>query len=384
MSAVYEKAESISLLRSGSSYFDAYCKVIDGAQKTLHLQTYIFESDETGKRVIQHLISAARRGVKIFLLLDGYGSKDLRKEDADLMKNAGITLRYFSPVSVKSAFRVGRRLHHKILVADDRVAIIGGINISNHYSGNNLEAAWLDFALYIEGNICIRLSRICMSLFNRRYIPSASVPVQQSIATSNVFLRFRQSDYMRGKKEISRSYKEFVRKAEKEIIIVNAYFLPGYRLRRLFQKAAARGVKITVILAGKSDVPLMKRAMNYYYAWLFRNNISIYEYQTSNLHAKLAVFDDSIVTIGSFNLNYLSEYVSVELNVDVNNTSFATSVKQELLHIIQSECIKPDNSFNSYSNPLRQFIDFMSYQFIMYAMRLLYIITRKDRINILK
>lgn len=383
MTAAFDKAQSVKLLRSGISYFETYCRLIDEAQKSLHLQTYIFESDETGIKVIRHLLQAAGRGVRIFVLLDAYGSRQLSASHIQQLREAGITLRFFSPLHPIPWPRIGRRLHHKILVIDDMKAIIGGINISNHYSGFGGQIPWLDYALLIEGKVCRQLTRICMSLFNKKYLPFPAIPVIE--ATENgVSIRFRQSDYMRGKKQISTSYKEFIRRAQKEIIIVNAYFLPGYRLRRMLQKAVKRGVKISVMLSAQSDVPLVKRAMNYYYSWLFRNRIDVYEYQPTTVHAKLALFDDRFVTIGSFNLNYLSEYVSVELNADIDDRTFHTILRQEMQELFTGDCVMRINPERPRYGMLARFFDFISYQLIMYAMRFLYLVTRKDRMNILK
>jgi cardiolipin synthase len=269
------------------------------------------------------------------------------------------------------------------VVVDEYYALVGGLNISDHYSGYHGQTPWLDYAVLIMGNVCMKLSRIAMSLFNRKYMPVSVMNMNKQLGNP-VHVRFRQSDYIRGKKEITNSYKEFIQSAREEIIIVNAYYLPGFRMRRMLQKAIKRGVKINLILSADSDIPLVKRATNYYYSWLFRNKIKVYEYLPSVVHAKLAVFDRSTVTLGSFNLNYLSEYVSVELNVDVKDKHFASALSSELLTLQEKSCRLAEHHFTTYSNILSRFLDFISYQTVMYAMRFLYLITRKDRLNIFK
>ena len=132
MNTPYDYATSVSIVRSGSDYFDRCCQLIDQATQSIHLQTYIFTSDHTGQRIKKELIQAARRGVKIFLLLDGFGSKDLEDQDIADLKSNGISIRFFSPLYKDRPFRIGRRLHHKLIVADDHKAIIGGMNISDH------------------------------------------------------------------------------------------------------------------------------------------------------------------------------------------------------------------------------------------------------------
>ncbi len=383
MTTAFDNARDVALIHSGSEYFDYCCRLIDAAKHTIHLQTYIFESDRTGQRIKQHLIEAAARGVKVFLLLDGFGSKGIDNADVDEMKRGGITLRFFSPLNRTRPFRLGRRLHHKVLVTDEQYALVGGINISDAYSGFDGNKPWFDYALYIEGEVCIKLNKICLSLFNKKYIPT-KLFFNQGKVKEELLIRFRQCDFIRGKQEITKSYKEFISNAKKEIVIVNAYFLPGLRMRRLMQKAVNRGVQISVLLSAKSDVPVVKRAMNYYYSWLFRNKIHVYEYRPTNVHAKVAVFDSELITLGSYNLNYLSEYISVELNVDVKYQQIASELSLEIQKIIQSDCVHSANNFYIHTNVFSRFLDFLSYQLIIYAMRFLFTLTEKERINILK
>ena len=127
-------------------------------------------------------------------------------------------------------------------------------------------------------------------------------------------------------------------KAEKSITIMCSYFLPGRLFRRKLSQAVKKGVKIKVILAGISDIMMAKHAERYLYDWLLKNNIEIYEYQETVLHAKVAVYDSSWVTVGSYNVNNISAYASLELNMDVRNKPFAISTENELEDIISRHC----------------------------------------------
>jgi cardiolipin synthase len=140
--------------------------------------------------------------------------------------------------------------------------------------------------------------------------------------------------------QITQSYAEFISNAEKSIIIVSSYFIPGRIFRMRLAAAARRGVKIRVILAGISDVKIAKLAERYLYDWLLRNQIDIYEYQPSVLHAKAAVFDSAIVTLGSYNINNLSAFASIELNLDIKDSAFASSFESKLENVIQNDCRK--------------------------------------------
>ncbi len=127
-------------------------------------------------------------------------------------------------------------------------------------------------------------------------------------------------------------------RANDEIIIMSSYFLPGRLIRLALAKAIKRGVKIKIIVSGISDVDFAKAAEKYLYPWLMKNNIRIYEYQPRVLHGKLSVYDKKWVTVGSYNVNNISAYASIELNLDVLNDAFAQSTTLELNSIMQQEC----------------------------------------------
>lgn len=157
-----------------------------------------------------------------------------------------------------------------------------------------------------------------------------------SVATSNVGMR--RNDWVRRKNEISATYIEMFKHAQTNIIIFSSYFLPGRIIRRLLSHASNRGVKIQVVTAGPSDVMLAKYAERWLYDWLLRNKIELYEYRPNILHAKIAVCDGELLTVGSYNINDISAYASIELNFDVRDKNFATQVAQTLEAIIKNDC----------------------------------------------
>ena len=153
------------------------------------------------------------------------------------------------------------------------------------------------------------------------------------------------------------------RGAKSELTIMSAYFLPGRAFRGSLAQAAKRGVKIKLILTGSADIPLIKYAERYIYRWLFRNNIEVYEYQKNVLHGKLAVCDSKWVTGGSFNLNNLSAFGSIELNLDVDDPGFAKHVEHELAHIIKADCIHvTEQDFRNQINMATKAGHFMAYE----------------------
>ncbi len=368
----------IKLIRGGKPYFDLLLQLINQATETIHLQTYIFDDDETGKLVAEALKAAAGRKVSVHLLADGYASQVMSTHFIAALKAAGISFRFFEPFFKSKNYYFGRRLHHKVFVADTKFALVGGINITNRYNDMPGDPAWLDFALYAEGDIAVDLCVLCWKTWNGFPVKMSITPCEEKEIlfefpeAENSLLRMRRNDWVRRKNEISVSYIDMFRHARSHISIMCSYFLPGKTIRRLLKNAAKRGVKIKVITAGTSDVLVSKYAERWMYDWLLRNKIELYEYQPAVLHAKVAVCDSEWLTIGSYNLNNISAYASIELNVDVRNPDFASETERTLERIIQNDCIAITKEKHVHSNNIfKQFVRWASYQFIRVAFYLL-------------
>jgi cardiolipin synthase len=323
------------LLRSGTEYFDNLEQLIAGASQSLHLQAYILDPDETGRLVVHWLKKASARGVRVYVLVDGYASQALDTTFVRQLREAGIFFRFFDPLLKSKYFYFGRRLHHKVVVADGTTALVGGINISNRYNDTPDDVAWLDWALLLRGPMVPYLEWLCQRRM-RPFFPRlpASFPVRPHPQMGVIV-----NDWVRNKREITRAYISMLRKAHHEVIIMSSYFLPGRIFRKYLRAASARGVRIHVITAGISDVPISKYAERYMYRWLMRNNIQIYEYQPHVLHAKISVADHEWVTVGSYNVNNISAYASIELNVEVREPVFAKAVSNHLHQIIDMNCV---------------------------------------------
>jgi len=366
-SGVYSTYNEVRLIRGGMDYFSELRQLIDKAQQVLHLQVYIFDEDETGKSVAEHLKKAAKRGVQVFVIVDGYASRALSQTFVDDLTKVGIHFQWYNRILSFKSFYFGRRLHHKVVVADATYALVGGINISNRYNDMPHQPAWLDWALYCKGEVCEELHQLCnfrwtgIEKLTFKQVPSLP-DLLSGPAIDECLVRMRRNDWVRRKMQVTRSYLEMFAKAEKEIIIMSSYFLPGLSFRKAIRKAAKRGVKLKVIVTGESDVQFSKAAERYWYDWLLRCNTEIYEYQPGNLHAKLSTYDEEWVTIGSYNVNDLSAYASIELNMDVKNKVFATEIRNRLLEIIEKDCIRV--SVDELQQKQKWYV--MLYQFLSY------------------
>src|SRR5579872_3614779 len=352
--AGYTHHNKVRLVYGGEDYFSTIVRLIDGASSVIHLQTYIFDADETGRMVSDALLRAAQRQVQIYILLDGYASQHLSKHLIAEWKNAGIHFRWFAPLFRSQHFYLGRRMHHKVIVADAAKGMAGGVNISDRYNDIGGHKAWLDRALLVEGQAALKLYLICRDMWNKAYWKTTNPKKEQFpwlpayVPEEECMVRVRRNDWVQGKNQISRSYAEMFRQAHSTIIVLSAYFLPGKILRKYMAQAAKRGVIIKIVVGSVSDVKISRLAEQYMYRWLFRNNMQVYEYQDTILHGKMAAYDGSWMTDGSYNVNRISAYASVELNMDVRNPVAVAKVEKELEDLIRDHCkrIVPEEYFH--------------------------------------
>lgn len=367
----YTTNNSVKLIRGGAAYFNQMVKMIDGAKQSVHLQLYIFDTDATGIYVGEALKKAARRGVNVYVMPDGYASRALSKSYIHQLREAGIHFRFFEPLINSKYFYFGRRLHHKIIVVDSRSAMVGGLNITERYNDRPGYKAWLDFAVFTEGEIVTDLCLRCWKTWYGFPSKTEDIPcINESLHTTSIpegtsQVRMRINDWVRNKNEISQSYIEMLNNAQSHIVILCSYFLPGETFRKKLVLAAKRGIKIKIILAGLSDVKLAKYAERYIYDWLLRNNISIYEYQGNILHGKVSVCDTQWLTIGSYNINNISAHASIELNLDIRDEKFAAELEGIFEEIIEKDCIHiTKDMFIKKRSLLKRFVWWFSYQTI--------------------
>jgi cardiolipin synthase len=341
----YTLKNKVELIKGGHQYFSLLKELIDSAAHSIHLQTYIFDDDETGLMVAAAMIKAAQRNVQIYFIADGYASRGLSRSFITNLTNAGIHFKYFEPLFKSQHFYFGRRMHHKVFVVDGKHAIVGGVNITNRYNDMPAKPAWLDFALYVQGEAAIQLFEFCNASW-RSKITVPQLPNDIEVFLNNIpekeycSVRIRRNDWVKNKIEIWRSYLELFNHANHSIVIMCSYFLPGWELLKRLKKATKRGVIIKIILTGVSDVMIAKYAERYLYYWMLKNNIQLFEYQPNVLHAKLAIADEHWVTVGSYNINNISARASTEINLDVRNKLFAQKTQMQIEEIIERECIR--------------------------------------------
>ncbi len=336
----FTKGNQITLLHNGAEYFPALETAIDAASQEIHLQTYIFKYDLTGISIANALKRAAQRGVAVHLLIDGYGSLDFPKKAVQSLLAAGVQVLHYRQEVFYFRLRRHRlrRMHRKLAVIDARIAFVGGINIINDHQKPGQPVPRFDYAVKIEGPLLTTIHSTAKRLwmlvawahFKKRWITHLELqPITKSVGNQRAAFVIR--DNLGHRRDIERSYLKAIATACNEIIIANAYFLPGRNFRQALINAARRGVSVILLLQGKIEYRIQYHASRALYDNLLDAGIKIYEYQKSFLHAKVAVIDQYWSTIGSSNIDPLSLLMAQEANVMILDQAFAMELRTTLL-----------------------------------------------------
>lgn len=341
----------LTLIQNGAEYFPKLCTDMDAAQHSIYLETYIFAADRTGRVVADAMRRAARRGVEVRVLLDGFGSASLPQQWVDELHMAGVQVQWFRREIYRFKLRRHRlrRLHRKLVVIDGEVAFIGGINISDDMAEHeHLLAPRLDYAVRLQGAVADQMHVVMANLW--RMISWANLRrrgkrferwpaiLKQVPSSGRVVLLLR--DNLRHRRDIENAYLQALATAQREVLIANAYFLPGREFRRALISAAQRGVRVVLLLQGRVEYRLQHYATHALYERLLSADIEIYEYQPSYLHAKVAVVDGHWATVGSSNIDPFSLLLAREANLAVQDANFAGVLRTSLCKAIERDALR--------------------------------------------
>lgn len=353
----WRAGNAIRLLQNGGEYFPALFEAIDSACFSIHLETYIFNLDDTGLTLLDHLRAACARGVRVRVVVDGFGSARHVRVLAQHFEQMGARFRVYRPEPegvefYRFSLRRLRRLHRKVVVLDQSQAFVGGINVLDDLfdvpeTGQGPQPRF-DFAVQVNGPIVRDLFRAQSDLWMRmawrhrsdwpafyrrvrgwrrrrdQMLAQRSPPVPQGVRAAVLF-----RDNVRFRKAIESAYIGAIYRARHDVLIANSYFLPGRALKKALQDAAARGVRVRLLLQGRSEYPLQFRACRSMYRKLLSHGIQIHEYMPSYLHAKVAVIDGRAM-VGSANMDPFSLLLAREANVYVDDAGFADRLKAVL------------------------------------------------------
>ena len=288
------------------------------------------ESGELANQVIDALEAATRRGVKTYLLLDGYGAMGLERSDRERLQAAGVALQLFNPIGFHSLARNLSRDHRKIVVVDGEIAFTGGFGAVDEFL-----QAWYEIALRIDGPAVADWEVLFRRLWRSRLSRQASgsqtpipLPPQRS-ATAH-------GDGVRGRVMSARGYRyQAIRhslyarasSAHQRLWLCTPYFVPTFALRRRLIRAARRGVDVRLLLPGaKHDHPGVRYAGQRFYQGLLRAGVRIFEFQPTFIHAKF-VLADEWVSLGSCNFDHWNLHWNLEANQEIEDSAFACEVQ---------------------------------------------------------
>lgn len=337
---------TITLLHNGIEYFPKLEAAIDSTQQEIYLETYIFEYDRIGIRIVDALTRAAQRNVTVHLLIDGFGSRKLPTKIIQNMLDVGVKILIFRPEILGLRRHRFRRMHRKLVVLDAQIAFVGGINIVDDLDDPEMQAPRFDYAVQIEGPLLLKIHSAARRLwmlvawahFKKRWV-NQTVSQQTDKPQGHQCAAFVIRDNLRHRRDIEQVYLDAINNARSEIIIANAYFLPGRHFRQALNKAARRGVCVLLLLQGKIEYRLQHHATHALYGNLLDAGIEIYEYSKSYLHAKVAVIDNHWATVGSSNIDPFSLLLAREANVVINDESFASELRSSLKQAIVEDSV---------------------------------------------
>lgn len=326
----------IDLLKNGLEYFPALEQAIDQARHEIYLETYIYEIDATGLRIGAALKRAADRGVDTHVLLDGFGSRDMPLSYVQELQQAGVEIMFYRPKISPWTLKRSRlrRLHRKLVVIDGEVAFVGGINIIDDFNVPNNDPPRIDYAVRIRGELLPQIRTSARRLWRRiawthlRRVEAASLPPVPA-SSGHMQAAFVVRDNLLHRRDIEQSYLSAINQARTEILIANAYFVPGLNFRKALIAAARRGVRVRLLLQGKKEYFLMF-ATHYFYSDFLAEGVRIYEYRKSFMHSKVAVIDHEWATVGSSNIDALSLLLAREANIVVLDHAFSQQLATDI------------------------------------------------------
>jgi cardiolipin synthase A/B len=359
----------LRLLQGATQFIPALVEAIDAARDEVRLETYIFDFQGHGVDVAYALERAARRGVSVKLVVDGFGTPPLPPAWAERFLDTGVEWRVYSPLGRFGVLNLGswRRLHRKLALIDGRIGFCGGINIlDDEYdqAGPTKLPPRLDFSVQVTGPLVdeigltmrrlwqrmqamqdIRGARLTGALQSLRASGRSSAPPVDKLPTPDgrgVRAALVLRDNLRNRTRIERAYLRAIGRAREEIVIANAYFVPGRKMRRALATATRRGVKVVLLLQGRYETFLQYYASRSVYGTLLRSGVQIHEYSPTYLHGKVAVIDGRWATVGSTNLDPLSFLLAREANVVVENKEFAAQLRSRLMEAITQHGVAVD------------------------------------------
>lgn len=320
----------IEVFGDGDATYDAIWAELAAARRRVLVSTYILEPDDVGRRTMGELVRAAQRGCQVVLVYDSFGSPRIGQLAAELTQAGGKTLEYNPMLRLSSRLSRLVRNHQKIIVVDDRVAFCGGMNISVDYAGKRYGSnLFRDTQLRLRGPGAQDLGVLVEHLIHELGIPAGITAAPPKPLPDGALVQILESNVRRQRQAIQNALRISVRRAVARCYLTSPYFVPPRHVLRDLQRAAARGVDVRVLTAGKSDVPAVNLASQHLYGRLLRSGVRVFEMQERVLHAKTVAIDGVYGSVGSFNLDHWSYRRNLEVNVSFLDAKVVREIEQD-------------------------------------------------------
>lgn len=314
----------LEVIEGGADRLAVLLDLVNGAQKNVRLLMYMFNPDDAGEQVRSALVAAAKRGVEVKLLVDGFGSAAPPEFFQDL-DGAGGEHCVFNSSYGRTYFV---RDHQKLIVIDDETAIIGGANIDTEYLSDESPGRWRDLWLRLDGPEVATAARYFDGLFRWSLRKGAKLrSLRRIVGEASEWqgpLQWKFSGPLSRRNSWWRSIGSDIRNGSR-LDMIFAYFAPPSAMLRRIGRLGRRG-KARIITAARSDNNSTIAAARHSYSRLLRRNVDLYEYQAAKLHTKLAIVDD-VVHIGSSNFDYRSLYINLEIMLRIKDSAFADAMR---------------------------------------------------------
>jgi cardiolipin synthase len=336
---------SLQLLENGEEFFPRVAEAIASARREILLETFILFEDKVGLELQRQLVAAARRGVRVEVTVDGYGSPDFSTAFIAALADAGVRLRVFDPHRRLLGMRLHmfRRLHRKLLVVDGERAFVGGINFSADHLADFGPEAKQDYSMEVQGPLAADIRDFMLAALAGDGTGEGWKGPAGDSAGDCAGIGFALRDNGDRPRTIEREYRAAIRAARHEILLANAYFFPGYGFARDLRHAARRGVDVVLVMQGSPDTPLARIARTLYRS-LAESGVQLHEYCRRPFHGKVAVVDGEWATVGSSNLDPLSLSLNLEANVFVRAPAFAGELRDRLRRLLHEDCEAVDHA----------------------------------------
>ena len=313
------------LLNDGGEFFARMLAAIEEARRYVLLEMYLVRSGAVATRFIDALGRAAGRGARVSVVFDGFGALGLTRADRRRLLDAGIELRFFNPLRLGNRLSNLLRDHRKLLLADGRVAFVGGAGLTDDFAPGARRGPWRELMVEIQGAVIADWQRAFARTWRRCGPELALVEPPACEAHADGAAGRLSLSEARQRSVLANGVLRRIDSATARAWIMSAYFVPSRRFRKALRRAARRGVDVRLLLPGaRTDHPWVRQAARRFYGKLLRNGVKIFEYQPRMLHAKMILCDDW-VSIGSSNLDRWSFRWNLEANQEIADADFANT-----------------------------------------------------------